>query len=96
MDINYLQKIHSQYKEKDLVYRHFQPEEFYQILHRIPKQRLSINELGKSAENRPIYSLKFGNGKTPILLWSQMHGNEPTATMALLDIFHLLEKKILN
>src|SRR5690606_38992762 len=27
------------------------------------------------------------------LLWSQMHGDEPTATMALMDIFRLLQSE---
>ena len=85
---------YSLYKEKLLVYRHFQPEEFNEVLKDIIKKQNSnfeLKKLGESAQRRPIYHLKFGHGKTPVLLWSQMHGNEPTATMALLDIFHFLE-----
>ena len=52
--------------------------------------RISREEIGRSAEGRPIYSLRFGDGPTRVLLWSQMHGNESTASMALADIFHLL------
>ncbi|PIY08898.1 MAG: peptidase M14 [Flexibacter sp. CG_4_10_14_3_um_filter_32_15] len=85
---------YSLYKERLLVYRHFQPEEFNEVLEdTIKKQNSNFTKtkLGESAQKRPIYHLTFGNGKTPVLLWSQMHGNEPTATMALLDIFHFLE-----
>ncbi len=39
-------------------------------------------------EGRPIYLVKIGNGKTKVMAWSQMHGDEPTATMALLDLFN--------
>ncbi|AFM04428.1 putative carboxypeptidase [Bernardetia litoralis DSM 6794] len=88
---------YSLYKERLLVYRHFQPEEFNEILEDIIKKQNSnfeLKKLGQSAQKRPIYHLTFGNGKTPVLLWSQMHGNEPTATMALLDIFHFLENPI--
>jgi hypothetical protein len=88
---------YSLYKERLLVYRHFQPEEFNQILFDTIKKQNSnfeLEELGKSAQKRPIYHLTFGNGKTLVLLWSQMHGNEPTATLALLDIFHFLENPI--
>lgn len=88
---------YSLYKEKLLVYRHFQPEEFNEILEDIIKVKNSNfkkEKLGQSAQKRPIYHLTFGNGKTSVLLWSQMHGNEPTATMALLDIFHFLENPI--
>ncbi len=37
--------------------------------------------------------ISYGEGSTSVLLWSQMHGNEPTATMALMDMFHLLKAK---
>ena len=45
---------------------------------------------GQSLEGRSIHRLAFGTGHARILLWSQMHGDEPTATLALLDIFRLL------
>lgn len=47
-----------------------------------------INEIGMSIQNRKIYSIKFGKGKRKILAWSQMHGDEPTATNALFDIIN--------
>ena len=50
----------------------------------------SIEQIGKSIERREIYSIKIGKGKTKVLAWSQMHGDEPTATAALLDIFNFL------
>jgi hypothetical protein len=47
------------------------------------------NEIvGTSAEGRSIHHLTCGEGKTTILLWSQMHGDESTATMALFDLFN--------
>jgi len=52
------------------------------------KKILTINLLGHSIEQREIVSLEYGEGETTILLWSQMHGDEPTATMALFDIFN--------
>jgi hypothetical protein len=48
--------------------------------------RLKVEEIGKSMMGRPIRSITFGNGPTKVLLWSQMHGDEATATMALADI----------
>lgn len=45
-------------------------------------------EIGRSAEGRIISMYTVGNGPTKVLLWSQMHGDEPTATMALLDMFN--------
>jgi hypothetical protein len=47
-------------------------------------------QIGQSAEGRSINHVWFGTGPTHVLLWSQMHGDEPTATSALLDIMHIL------
>jgi len=46
-----------------------------------------LEEIGRSVEGRSINHLWFGRGPTHVLLWSQMHGDEPTATAALFDIF---------
>jgi hypothetical protein len=48
--------------------------------------------LGTSGEGRTISLYSIGNGSTKVMLWSQMHGDEPTATMALIDIFNFLTK----
>ena len=48
--------------------------------------------LGTSGEGRTISLYSIGNGSTNVLLWSQMHGDEPTATMALVDIFNFFTK----
>ena len=51
-----------------------------------------VDEIGKSVLGKEIFSIKFGNGKINILLWSQMHGNEPTATGAIFDLLNYFEK----
>src|SRR5687768_10604447 len=48
--------------------------------------------VGESILGRAIRSVSFGTGPTRILLWSQMHGDESTATMALADIFRFLSE----
>ncbi len=53
-------------------------------------EQLSFSTVGFSEEGRAINSITFGAGKTKVLLWSQMHGNESTATRAILDILHFL------
>lgn len=54
--------------------------------------------LGYSVEKRPISLLKIGKGKTKILIWSQMHGNETTTTKAIFDFINTIlnEKQLLE
>ncbi|MCB0497726.1 MAG: peptidase M14 [Cyclobacteriaceae bacterium] len=49
-------------------------------------QELEVASLGCSEEGREIKTITYGRGKTKVLLWSQMHGNESTATRAILDL----------
>ena len=46
--------------------------------------------IGQSVLGKPIYKYELGTGKTKVLLWSQMHGNESTTTKALFDFLNLL------
>jgi hypothetical protein len=49
-----------------------------------------VREVGRSLAGREIYQLEFGRGPVKVFLWSQMHGDEPTATSALVDLFAYL------
>jgi hypothetical protein len=48
--------------------------------------RVALEEVGRSVEGRPLHLLRVGTGPRKVLLWSQMHGDEPSATPALLDV----------
>lgn len=48
--------------------------------------RLTLEEVGRSIHGRKIHLVTLGRGPRRILLWSQMHGDEPSATPALLDL----------
>jgi len=56
------------------------------------KLGVRVDEVGRSYANREIYQMEFGTGPLKVFLWSQMHGDEPTATSALIDIFTVLQK----
>ena len=60
-----------------------------ELLARHP-ELVTLVEEGLSAEGRKIPLLRLGQGPTGVLLWSQMHGDEPTATSALLDLLNWL------
>jgi hypothetical protein len=51
---------------------------------------ITIRQVGTSVEGRSINMLSFGAGPMTLLLWSQMHGDEPTATASLLALFNYL------
>ncbi|MDQ2746879.1 MAG: peptidase M14 [Acidobacteriota bacterium] len=57
----------------------------------IKKIGLKVGEVGKSYAGREIYQVEWGKGKTKIFMWSQMHGDEPTATPAVLDMLVYLQ-----
>jgi Zinc carboxypeptidase len=52
--------------------------------------RLVVEEVGRSVQGRPIHLVTVGQGPRRVLLWSQMHGDEPSATPALLDVAEYL------
>jgi hypothetical protein len=79
---------HERYKENSLTERRFKHS---QVLYLISECGFENESVGKSYEGRNIRKVKIGNGKRKILLWSQMHGDEATATMAIFDIFRFLK-----
>jgi hypothetical protein len=52
----------------------------------------AMEQIGESVEGRSIHHVRVGSGPMRILLWSQMHGDEPTATAAMFDIFAYLSR----
>ena len=47
-----------------------------------------VSELGYSVNQETIYCINIGKGRTKVLIWSQMHGNESTSTKSLLDLMN--------
>jgi hypothetical protein len=80
---------YEQYCESALTHRRFKHSDIKPLIERLKNNnKFRVEEIGKSAEGKEIYLLTLGTGKTKVFLWSQMHGDEPTATMALFDIFN--------
>jgi hypothetical protein len=72
--------------------RAFLPEHWWDVAAPLATQArgFSTEEIGRSAEGRPLRHVSWGHGAIPVLLWSQMHGDESTASMALADLFRFL------
>ena len=47
--------------------------------------------VGKSFGGRSIHQVEWGEGDLKVFMWSQMHGDEPTATSALFDMLAFLQ-----
>jgi len=91
-DIAMLKQAYDLYKEQSITHRRFKHADIESlILNHKENNVLEVGEIGKSVLDKSIYELRFGQGPKKVMLWSQMHGNEPTATMALMDLFNFLE-----
>ena len=79
------------YRDTALTHRRFKQTDILPLIDKLKTDsRFEITKVGESVEKRPIQMIKVGNGPRKVLLWSQMHGDEPSATMAIFDIFNLL------
>ena len=82
---------YNDYHISEIENNRFQPKEFYGVLEPLTRKFTKV-KLGSSVEGRPIFSITMGEGPVRVLLWSQMHGNESTATRAILDILQFFNK----
>jgi hypothetical protein len=69
------------------LFTHDQMERRLREVHADSPDLFSLEQIGVSVEGRGIHHLWFGRGPMKVLMWSQMHGDEPTATSALFDLF---------
>lgn len=68
---------------------HLTPTVFHPVLERLAtgsSGSIKLKREGDSFEGRPVFTAVWGTGPVSVLLWSQMHGDESTATRALGDL----------
>ena len=82
-------EIANQYLNKNLSGRYITNSHIEPELESL-KNHYKISIEGKSVLDKNIYSVQIGTGKTKVLIWSQMHGNETTTTKGLFDFFNFL------
>ena len=79
------------YRNPGITARRFTHDQFWTaVTGSIQSPSVRVATIGQSMLGRDIRAVTFGTGPTRVLLWSQMHGDESTATMALADIFRFL------
>ncbi|MFH0990886.1 MAG: M14 family zinc carboxypeptidase [bacterium] len=80
-------EIYEAYKVPEITSRRFTHNQMLLWLAPLEQSKIFDQKVvGSSAEGRAISLLSLGRGTTKVFLWSQMHGDESTATMALIDM----------
>ncbi|MFD1096740.1 M14 family zinc carboxypeptidase [Salegentibacter chungangensis] len=89
-----LWKSYDQYKNEKIEIRRFKHKDLVPLLDEFSGHpQFEINKVGESIEGRSLNLISIGNGDTDVFLWSQMHGDESTATMAILDILNFFDSE---
>ncbi len=82
--------------EKDHISRHFPSDirhsDVKKYIEEIAAMGIRTEQVGRSFGGREIYQMEWGSGPLKVFMWSQMHGDETTATPALIDMFAYLQK----
>jgi hypothetical protein len=82
---------YDQYREKSLNHLQVRFADIQPLMNKLNlRKEISILSIGLSVEDREISVIRLGQGQTHVLLWSQMHGNETTATKAIFDVLNYL------
>jgi len=81
-------RIATDYREPAITTRRFTHAQYWNaVLPVVTHAGFRVEEVGRSLHGRPLRTITIGAGRDTVLLWSQMHGDESTATMALADLF---------
>ncbi len=73
--------------------RTFDHDTYWRVMEPWVGGSVTSEVIGESAEGRDIRHLTYGSGPVTVLLWSQMHGDESTASMALVDIVRFFHER---
>ncbi|MGB7392982.1 MAG: M14 metallopeptidase family protein [Pricia sp.] len=87
-----LYETYEKYKEPTLDKRRIKHSELQPLIKELRQNpKFQVQTVGQSIEGRNLSLISIGSGKTDVFLWSQMHGDEPTATQAIFDILNFLD-----
>lgn len=92
MEINKILESYDSFRESGLEDRFFKHQDLMRILDRHSGD-FNTELAGHSLEGREIRLLTVGTGPCKVFLWSQMHGDETTGTMALMDLLSFLQQQ---
>ncbi len=85
-------EVHPQGLPPPALVRHIHVEARLRHLQTSAPDLFQVEEVGRSVEGRSLNLVRFGGGPCHILLWSQMHGDEPLTTTALFDLLEYVRR----
>ena len=92
--IHQLWESYPDYIENSLKHRRIKHADIIPLIAKLKdNDRFKVQKVGESIEGRDLFLISTGEGDIDVFLWSQMHGDESTATMALFDIFNFLNSE---
>ena len=87
-----LYETYESYKEPSLDKRRIKYNQLLPLIQKFKTNpKFEVQKVGESIEGRDLNLISMGSGEQNIFLWSQMHGDEPTATQAIFDILNFLD-----
>lgn len=87
-----MKQLATQYLVNEIKGRYITNETIKPLFERFKNESILLVE-GTSVLGNSIYSITIGSGKTKVLMWSQMHGNEATTTKGFFDFLNFLVSK---
>ena len=81
------------FEEKRIKDRFFKHADLLKILDKLKaNSAFNLKEAGQSTNGLSINLITWGKGPKRVFLWSQMHGDEATATMSIADLLNFLSE----
>lgn len=82
------------YKESSIGKRRIKRTDIQPLIDKLSaNSKFKVNTVGKSIGGKDLSLISIGTGDTNVFLWSQMHGDEPTATQAIFDILNFFDSE---
>lgn len=83
---------YAKFKEANIEKRRFTHSQILPLIKKFgSKEGFTVKKVGESIEGRSLNLISLGTGNTNVFLWSQMHGDESTATMAIFDLLNFFD-----
>ncbi|MDF0705709.1 M14 family zinc carboxypeptidase [Flagellimonas okinawensis] len=84
-----LYETYEDYKESSIGKRRIKHADIQPLIAQLKSNpKFEVQKVGESIQGRDLHLISIGSGDSNIFLWSQMHGDEPTATQAIFDILN--------